>query len=82
MVDRLQTQNELNMGLLNVNLVYILVMYQNGYKKKRTLFGCALILLPSSSYISSVSLYLNVPSLIRLRTSLALSPYQPYSFRN
>ena len=70
------------LGLLIVNLVYILVMYQNGYKKAHPFFGCALFPLPSLSYISSLSRYLNVPSLICLRTSLALSPYQPYSFRN
>ena len=76
-------KNKLILGLLSVNLSYILVMYQNGYKKKaHPFFGCALFPLPSLSYISSLSRYLKVPSLIHLRTSFALSPYQPNSFKN
>ena len=75
-------KNKLILGLLIVNSVYILVMWKFGTKKAHPFLGCALIPLPSLSYISSLSLYLNVPSLMFLRTSIALSPYQPYSLKN
>ena len=61
-------KNKLILGLLNINLSYILVMYQNSYKKAHPFFGCALFPLPSLSYISSLSRYLKVPSLIHLRS--------------
>ena len=37
MVDYLQTQNELILGLLNVNLRYILVMWKFGTEKPPTI---------------------------------------------
>ena len=43
MVDNLQTQNELNMGLLNVNYPYILVMWKFSNKKSAPIFRMRLI---------------------------------------